>query len=73
MLFSQRRTLDECRGWYCDSVIQKIKERSWKYCEGVPETLTYIDTVNVINATPVHSSRAADDGMVRSPFAIIIY
>ena len=37
--------------WYRDSVIQKIKERSWKY-EGVPGT--YIDIVNVINATSVH-------------------
>ena len=38
--------------WYRDSVIQKIKERSWKY-DGVPGR--YIDIVTqVINATSVH-------------------
>ena len=47
--------------WYRDSVVQKIKERSWKY-EGVPGT--YIDIVNVINATSVHW---AADRMVRFP------
>ena len=47
--------------WYRDSVIQKIKERSWKY-EGVAGT--YVDIVNVFNATSVHW---AADRMVRFP------
>jgi len=63
MPFSQRRTLDEYRIWYRDSVIQKIKERLWKY-GGVPGT--YINIVNVINATSVHW---AADRMVRVPIA----
>ena len=50
-LFPEKNSLNEYRAWYRDSVIQKIKERSWKY-EGVPGT--YIDIVNVINATSVH-------------------
>ena len=58
-LFPEKNSLDEYRTWYRDSVIQKIKERSWKY-EGVPGT--YIDIVNVINATSVHW---AADRMVR--------
>jgi linoleate 10R-lipoxygenase len=53
--------------WYRDSVIQKIKERSWTY-EGVPGT--YIDIVNVINATSVHW---AADRMVRFPFATNLF
>ena len=50
-LFPEKNSLDEYRMWYRDSVEQKIKERSWKY-EGVPGT--YIDIVNVLNATSVH-------------------
>jgi len=51
-LFSAKNSLEEYRAWYRDSVVQKIKERSWKY-EGVPGT--YVDIVNdVINATSVH-------------------
>ena len=57
--FSRRTLLMEYRIWYRDSVIHKIKERSWKY-EGVPGM--YIDIVNVINATSVHW---AADRMVR--------
>jgi linoleate 10R-lipoxygenase len=60
-LFPEKNSLDEYRVWYRDSVIQKIKERSWKY-EGVPGT--YIDIVNVINATSVHW---AADRMVKFP------
>ena len=53
--------------WYRDSVIRNIKERSWKY-EGVPGT--YIDIVNVINATSVHW---AADRMVRFPLLQFIF
>ena len=60
-LFPEKNSLDEYRMWYRDSVIQNIKERSWKY-EGVPGT--YVDIVNVINATSVHW---AADRMVRFP------
>ena len=53
--------------WYRDSVIQNIKERSWKY-EGVAGT--YIDIVNVINATSVHW---AADRMARLPLLQFIF
>ena len=66
-LFPEKDSLDGYRMWYRDSVIQKIRERSWKY-EGVPGTC--IDIVNVINATSVHW---AADRMVIFPFVTIYF
>ena len=63
-LFPEKDSLDEYRMWYRNSVEQKIKERSWKY-EGVPGT--YIDIVNVLNATSVHW---AADRLVRFPLPL---
>ena len=63
-LFPEKDSLDEYRMWYRNSVEQKIKERSWKY-ECVPGT--YIDIVNVLNATSVHW---AADRLVRFPLPL---
>ncbi|KAJ7160327.1 heme peroxidase [Mycena filopes] len=51
-LFPTEASLSQYRTWYRDSVVQLIKERSWKY-DGVAGN--YVDIVkSVINTTSVH-------------------
>ncbi|KAF9458998.1 heme peroxidase [Collybia nuda] len=51
-LFPDKDSIDQYRAWYRNSIITKIREKSWKY-DGVPGI--YVDIVSdVINATSIH-------------------